>query len=125
MRPYGKFLPRLTMNFLKDLFGKLFGGGGQNSGPELYVYIRPKMCREIVRVRINLYNDLSQTDDESGYIVRKEARGNRCPFPAEFTLHFDRNRNVTEREIENGEFATEENYLDFLESQKKKEDVNL
>lgn len=107
------------MNFLRKLFG-----GGANASPEMYVYIRPKACREIVRVRINLYNDLSLTDDESGYLVRKEGRGNRCPFPAEFTLHFDRNRNVTQREIENGEFATEANYEDFLESQKVKESAN-
>lgn len=98
------------MNFLKSLFG----GGGQPKNNGYYVYVKPKMCQEIVEVRINLNNDLSPTEDYKGYWVRKVASATRCPFQAEITLQFDKSRKLLDREIENGEFVTEEDYQAFL-----------
>ncbi len=97
------------MNFLKNLFG----GGNQSKDGGYYVYVKPKMCQEIVQVRINLSNDLSQTDDYEGYWCRKVASATRCPFQAELTLHFDKSRRLVDREIENGEFVSEEDFLAF------------
>lgn len=94
------------MNFLKNLFG----GAGAPQDDALYVYVQPKMCKEIVRVRIDMKNQLSRTDDETGYFVRKTARGQRCPFAAEMTLRFDGTRRLIEKTIENGSFVTEEEY---------------
>ncbi len=100
------------MNFLKSLFGA--GNSSNSKDGGYYVYVKPKMCQEIVRVRINMSNDLSPTDDYNGYWMRKVASATRCPFQAEFTLHFDKSRKLVDREIENGEFVTEEDYDAFI-----------
>lgn len=96
------------MNFLK----KWFGGGGSRGGDgrSFYVYVRPKRCDQLVEVRIDLLNDLSQDEQGDGYFIRKTAQAIRCPFPAEMTLHFDKNRRYVGGEIENGEFVTSEEY---------------
>lgn len=105
------------VNFLK----KLFGGGGQRAqrGDDrgLYFYIKPKMCQEILVVRVDPWNDLSRTEDEKGYWVRKLASGTRCPFQAEITLYFDGNRRLRDRDIINGEFVTREDYEAFQATQ--------
>jgi hypothetical protein len=107
---------KLPMSFFKRLLEGLFGGSAPRDNA-LYVYVRPKLCKEVLVVRVDLYNQLSLTEDESGYLVRKEARGNRCPFPVEVVLHFDRNRRVVEKEITNGEFVTEADYAAFMAEQ--------
>lgn len=96
------------MNFLKNLFG----GGDSSRGDDqgFYVYVKPKMCQEIVKVRIDMMNSLSRMDDGEGYFVRKTARGQRCPFAAEMTLYFDDRRTLIDRQIDNGEFVTEAEY---------------
>lgn len=94
------------MNFLKNLFG-----GGAPRDPGYYVYVRPVACEEILKVRVDLYNDLSLEEDGQGYFVRKMARGHRCPFPVEMVLHFNGSRQLVDRQIEKGEFVTEEDYL--------------
>lgn len=97
------------MDFLK----RLFGGGGPSAGRDggMYLYVQPKACNEILRLRIDLNNNLSRTDDGKGLWVRKLARGARCPFEVEIIIHFDNNRRVTSKEIVNGTFVTEEDYL--------------
>lgn len=90
------------MNFLK----KLFGGGGSSN--ELVIYVRPKMCKIIETLRLDLKSELSLTDDGSGYWVRKVANNPRCPFEVEIILHFDKSRRLINREITNGEFVTAE-----------------
>lgn len=104
------------MDFLKRLFGM---GGGTASDGGYYLYVRPKMCKEIVRVRVNLTNDASLNDDESGYILRKTASATRCPFQAEITLHLNKSRGIVEREISNGEFVTEADYLAYMQTAEK------
>lgn len=99
------------MNFLKKLFSS-----GQPSDNAYIVYVKPKMCKEIVQVRINLNNDLSPTEDYDGYWVRKVASATRCPFQAEMTLHFDKRKQLQNRSIENGEFATEDDYQAYIEA---------
>lgn len=94
------------MNFLKNLFG---GGAPRDDG--YYVYVQPKMCQEILKVRVNMMNELSKTDNGKGYFVRKLASGTRCPFQAEIMLYFDDRRRLLNREIENGEFVTEADYV--------------
>ena len=42
------------MNFLKSLFG----GGGRDEDRGLYFYVQPKMCKEILRIRVDPLNDL-------------------------------------------------------------------
>jgi hypothetical protein len=103
-----------------DFLRKLFGGGGQSQNPSAYyLYVRPKMCKEVVQVRVNLTNDASLNDDESGYVLRKTASASRCPFQAEITLHLNKSRVVTEREITNGEFVTEADYEAYMAATEK------
>jgi len=108
------------MNFFKRRTPK-FGTPG--SSPEMgdknayFVYVRPKRCQEVVRVRINLMNDLSLTDDESGYFVRKLASAQRCPFQAEISLLFDRNRRLVDTQVENGEMVTQADYVAWQSAQ--------
>ena len=92
----------------------LFSAGSGQSNDAYYIYVQPKMCQEIVEVRINMKNDLSPTEDYSGYWVRKVASATRCPFQAEMTLYFDKSRKLLSREIENGEFVTQEAYMQFV-----------
>jgi hypothetical protein len=98
------------MNFLKNLFA----GNSMPRDDGYYVYVQPKMCKEIVRVRINLSNDLSLTDDEKGYWVRKVASAARCPFQAELTLYFNKSRQISNQEITNGDYVDEAAYQAYL-----------
>ena len=91
------------MNFLKSLFG----GGGRNEDRGIYFYVQPKMCQEILRVRVDPLNDLSQTDDGKGYWCRKVASAARCPFQAEIELYFDKNKRFKDSSVENGELVSE------------------
>lgn len=95
------------MQFLKNLFKSSPSNRGDSG---MYVYVKPKMCKEILRVRIDMSNDLSLNDQEDGYFVRKTARGSRCPFPVEMTLHFSKSRQLVSQDIENGTFATVAEY---------------
>lgn len=105
------------MNFLRNLFGGARSGApGDTTG--FYVYVRPHRCKEVVEVRINLLNDLSEDDSSGGrYIVRKTVRGERCPFPSEITLYFDQNRRLLNQEIDKGEFLSTQEYERWLAEQ--------
>jgi hypothetical protein len=82
----------------------------------LYVYVKPKACGEVLRVRIDTMNELSRTDDESGYFVRKLARGARCPFQVEIEIQFDGSRRVVSTDITNGTQATQAEYDAYVAS---------
>ncbi len=75
----------------------------------LWLYARCGQCGAKVRVRIDLYNDLSWTDD-GGYILRKEIMDNRCYRLMNAVLRFDNARRVASREISGGEFITKDEY---------------
>ena len=92
------------MNFLKSLFG----GGGRHEDRGIYFYVQPKMCQEILRIRVDPLNDLSQTDDGKGYWCRKLASAARCPFQAELELYFDKNKRFKDSHVENGKLVSEE-----------------
>lgn len=95
------------MNILKSLFG----GGGRNEDRGIYFYVQPKMCQEILRIRVDPLNDLSRADDGKTYWCRKLASAARCPFQAEVTLYFDKNKRFTGEEVENGQLVSEEAWL--------------
>lgn len=101
------------MNFLKNLFG----GGNQDGGDRgMYFYVQPKRCDEIVQVRIDPMNDLSQSEEGDGYVVRKMVSAIRCPFQAEMTVHYDKNRKPTRVDVENGEQVDEAAYKAWEDS---------
>ncbi|MEL6148017.1 MAG: hypothetical protein AAFV33_24850 [Chloroflexota bacterium] len=97
------------MNFLKNMFS------GSNDTEEdrdsgIYVYVRPRGCEEVIRVRLNPSNDLSRAEG-GGYFVRKIARGNhRCFDPVEMTLYFNGDRKLTENEVSGGELVGKDEF---------------
>jgi hypothetical protein len=107
------------MNFLKKLFG------GDTSGVErdsrsMYLYVQPHRCEDVLRVRIDLHNDLSQRDDASGYWVRKLASSaNYKCNQVELVLYFDANRRLDtdSTEIQGGRLVNREAYEAWIASQ--------
>ncbi|XWX03242.1 hypothetical protein VZO05_12090 [Aggregatilineales bacterium SYSU G02658] len=100
------------MQFLKRLFAP-----APPKDRALVLYVKPKACNEILKVRIDTMNELSRSDDGEGFFVRKLARGQRCPFQVEIELALDRNHNILEKTITNGTEATAEEYEAFLAAQ--------
>ena len=82
---------------------------------DFYFYVQCQHCEEVLRGRVDLYNDLSVEYDPRGapasYFTRKVMVGsNRCYRPIEVELTFDRNRGLINREIKGGIFVEAENY---------------
>lgn len=104
------------MNFLKSLFGGGSGGDGDSRG--LYLYVKPHRCDDVIRVRVDLSNDLSLDEDGSGYVVRKMASSaNYKCTQVELNLHFDNGRRLREKEIQGGQFVEREDYVRWQEQQ--------
>ena len=104
-----------------DFLKHLFGGGERGAADDrdaLYVYVRCRSCGEVVRVRINPSNDLSPEYDESserdtvsGYILSKEIVGRgTCFRRMHLEMTFDPARRERSREVQGGEFVTKEDY---------------
>jgi len=100
-----------------DLLKKLFSGGGGSRSDDrgVYFYVQPKMCKEILRVRVDPMNDLSRMDDGDGFYARKMASGHRCPFQAELEIVFDKNRRIKSTDVTNGTLVDESAWLEQQE----------
>jgi len=103
------------MSLLKKL-GAFFSAPTGDSR-SLWLYVKCDKCREILKGRVDLHNDLSVQYGGSGggnsYFCRKVFVGsNRCYRPIEVELTFDKNRRLINEEIKGGEFVSEEDFLD-------------
>ena len=101
------------MGILKKL-SSLFKSPGQDRN--YWYYVQCESCKEILKGRIDLYNQLSiqYADDKKGstYFCRKAlVGGNRCYRPIEVEFTFDSKRKVINKEINGGKFVTEEAFL--------------
>jgi hypothetical protein len=101
------------MGFLKKLSSLFTPSGDQRS---LWLYVKCEKCGEILKGRVDLYNDLSIQYAESGsgtsYYCRKVFVGsNRCYRPIEVELTFDKDRRLMNEEVKGGETVTESAYL--------------
>ncbi|PJF36977.1 MAG: hypothetical protein CUN49_02705 [Candidatus Thermofonsia Clade 1 bacterium] len=76
----------------------------------LYYYVRVRRSGEVVRIRINPNNDLSLTDDESGYFVRKVAVGTRSFERVELEVTYDKNRRVIDVQVQGGDLVDQAAY---------------
>lgn len=103
------------MNFFKKLFGG--GSGSPGDANAMIVFVKPNGCDEVVRVRINLYNDPSLNDDSDGYFVQKMVMGTKCFQRAELTVTFDKNKRVTDKKVTGGTIVDEAAYSVWLASQ--------
>lgn len=104
---------------LKRLFG---GGGNRNMEKADYFYVRvyrapnrPGDNDEIVSIRVDLTNDLSQ-DDGGGYFSRKVIVGPKTFKQAELLLYYDIGRKLRETEVTNGELVERADYDAYLAS---------
>ncbi len=108
------------MGFFKKLFG---GTGGKPAGSVsgdrdgMYFYVRPRGCEEVIRVRVNRNNDLSQSDEGDSYFVRKLARGEKCFQSVEMELYFDKNRMLVDSQVKGGELVDAAAYDAWIASQ--------
>jgi CRISPR/Cas system-associated endonuclease Cas3-HD len=108
------------MDFLKKLFGGGGGGAASSAGDGgLYFYVRPHTCKEVLRIRIDRGNDLSATDDDSGYYCRKLARSSdyHCNREIEMELWFNASKQLQRHEVMGGLMVTEADYQAWLGSQ--------
>ena len=93
------------MGFFKNLFG---GSPAKSEGKYYLFEVKCKRCGEVIPGRIDMNNDLSQTDDGDGYVVRKTLIGsNRCFQQIAVKMTFDTSRQLIERDISGGEFVNQ------------------
>ena len=94
------------MEVLQRLAKSIFGGGsggGAAGDVGLYYYIKSKKSGEIIRLRVNPNNGLSESDAGGEYFVRKQLHGTRGWDPIEVELTYDKNRKLSEIKITGGE----------------------
>ena len=82
---------------------------------ELFFYVRCQQCGEVLRGRVDLYNELSVEYNERGepesYYTRKVLVGaRRCYRPIEVELTFDRNRTLLNQEVKGGQAVSAAEY---------------
>lgn len=96
------------MDFLRKLFG---GAGRARSGDAgLYYYVKCDRCGEVIRVRVNPMSELSHSDDERGFFVRKYITGKRCYNRIEALFSYDSGRRLTSSDISGGQLVDEAAY---------------
>jgi len=101
------------MSIFKRLSSLFSAQGTTNNQRDYWLVVRCKRCGEIIRSRVDLWNDLSWTDPDSGensaYTCRKTLMGSGICFQQiEVNLAFDSKRNVLDRDITGGEFIEDD-----------------
>ena len=100
---------------LKSILG-LGSGAGAVADRGLYRYVRCNRCQDVVRVRINMANEVSevseQPDEDAGsvaptnpaarYTVTKGVVDSKCFRPMRLTIHFDGRRREIESFVDGG-----------------------
>ncbi len=101
------------MDFLK----KLLGGSSRatDGDPDgLYYYVRSNQTGEVIRLRLHRYNDLSQSDGDSGFFARKVAVGSKSFDRIEIAFTFDKKRQLADTEVTGGELVGRDEYETYL-----------
>jgi hypothetical protein len=84
--------------------------------------VKPHRCDDILRVRVDMNNDLSLTDEGSGYWVRKLASsGNYKCNQVEITLYFDSSRHLQNTELNGGKLVERADYDAWVAAQVEKQ----
>ena len=102
------------MSFLEKLRGILFASP-MEAGRNYWFYVKCDACCEVLKGRVDKYNDLSRRYPEGRgdftLYTRKVMIGSqRCYKQIEVELTFGSNRKLKERQIKGGTFVTEEEY---------------
>lgn len=96
-----------------DLIKRLLGldDGKKEADPQgIYLYVECDRCGAQVRVRADKQYDLLRTDE--GFTWHKTIVDSKCFQRMSTTVHFDRDYNVVESEIDGGHYITKEAYAD-------------
>lgn len=100
---------------LLGLFSSSESSQDDDSDEAFYLYIRCDRCNDLVAVRINRRNDLSQefhpsTGEVTGYRVQKGIVDQRCFRPIHVSMLFDPGQRELNRDIDGAEFLTRQQY---------------
>ena len=88
---------------------RLVGGEGRPDDPDgIYFYVRCSQCGQKLQIRASRRFDLLRDLERGGYVLRKEMMDGTCFSLMYATIRFDENYRIISREIEGGEFITEE-----------------
>ena len=107
---------------LKSMLGLGGGGSGRSADRGLYRYVRCNRCQDVVRVRINMANEVSEISDEpdedagSGapanpaarYAVTKGVVDSKCFRPMRLTILFDDRRRELDSTVDGGEVVDQD-----------------
>lgn len=100
------------------IFKRLFGGGSSAGGTKgaagdrgLYFFVKPEGCEEVIRVRIDPMNDLSESDDGKSFYVRKVASGVKCFKKVEMEFAFNGGKQLVEKDIKGGTLVEESDWI--------------
>jgi hypothetical protein len=100
------------MSFFKRLTNLLTGGSSGDRNLPFYAFSH--RCQEPLAGQIDLYNELSGTDDSDAiYYCRKvlhTSGKNRCFAEVEVQLWFDKNKQIVRHEVQGGRWLTREEY---------------
>jgi hypothetical protein len=102
------------MSFFQRL-ANLFSGKPSSQGRNLIIYVLSRRCKEPIEGEVDLYNELSQNDEEggSGYFTRKvlhTSGARRCFDQVEVSLWFDTNKKLVEHEVTGGTWLEADEY---------------
>ena len=109
-----------------EFFKRLFGGGttspssGKKGAPGdrgIYFFVQPDGCEEVIRVRIDPINDLSESDDGKTYHVRKLASGVKCFKRVEMEFAFNANKQLVEKDVKGGTLVDEAAWIAWTSTQ--------
>ena len=99
------------MDFFKKLSG-FFTAPTSGGNGTYWIAVECSRCHEVIRARINLFNDLSADFDDNekvvSYTCRKVLIGQQhCYQQIEVALTFDGKRKLIDQQIQGGKFAEE------------------
>ena len=100
------------MSFLKKITSK-FSSPVLGDERSYWIYARCQRCKEVIRARVDLYNDLSMDYDAEhmNYYCRKVLIGtSRCFQQIDVSLNFDEKRRLTDSQVTGGKLVSREEY---------------
>lgn len=93
----------------------LITGGNRSGQRALDIYVLSRRCNEPISGQVDLFNELSRTEDESDYTyytrkVLHTSGDDRCFDQVEVHLWFDRNKQLANHEVTGGRWLEAEEY---------------
>jgi hypothetical protein len=113
------------MEFLKKIAGAIFGStDSEVHDPDgIYLYVKCDRCGAPVRIRVDKRHDLQRDYDTNQLVLRKEIMDGTCFSLMQATVHFSNAYQITDQELEGGEFISWEEYRDLTTPTEQEEDA--